>query len=153
MNTKKGIKLEDITKENSFKVPDNYFENFDIRMAERISQAEAVKAPKPTFAWLQPRYVMAVSFAAFVLFLLAGSVFFYRNSQKPLSAKELADVYEFSALKEMDDTQLAELIASAKEHEGATDTTENTKNDLSKKSILEYLSHENIDLNTLIEAQ
>jgi hypothetical protein len=152
MNNNKDIKLEEISKTNPFRVPDSYFENFPLRMADKISQNETAKAPKLAQAWLRPQYVAVFSVALVAVIVFFGVNFFNKQNQKPLSAEELAAVYEYSALQNMDDAQLAQIIATRNEQQTPNDTISAT-NDSLRNSIIERLSHENIDLGSFIEAQ
>ena len=152
MHNNKDIKLEEIAKTNPFKVPNNYFENFPLRMADKISQAEPTKAPKLSHVWLRPQYVAVFSVALIAVIVFFGINFFNKQSQRPLSDQELAAVYEYSALQNMDDAQLAQIIASRNEQQTTNDTV-SANNDSLRNSIIERLSHENIDMSSLIEAQ
>ena len=65
-----NFKLSDIKKENPFKIPDNYFDNFSARLQEKL-QAEKATVPKPTnriIQFLKPALGLAASFA--LIFLL-----------------------------------------------------------------------------------
>ena len=149
MDNKNNINLDEISKDNPFKVPDGYFENFTVRMVDKISQAEAAKMPKPVFGLLRPQFIAILSVACVAL-IVFGSVFSFYKSHKHLSNNELTVAYESAALREMNDAELADFVANAEQP--ATDNPEIT-NDATRQSIIDYLIHENIDINTLIEAQ
>jgi hypothetical protein len=58
------MKLEDINKDNIFKVPDHYFEEFPDRLQKRIAEKEENK-PTPVF---QLRRIVQLAAAAVILF-------------------------------------------------------------------------------------
>lgn len=148
MTGKDNIKLEEINKKNPFDVPDSYFEHFSVRMADKISQAEAAKAPVAARAWLRPK--MVVAFAGIAVVLLIGVVFINLHN-RPLSSGEMIEAYKYSALQELTDEQMAQML-SDKQNEQQTGI-DSVKQAKEKEAIIEYLSKENIDINTIIDAQ
>ena len=51
------MKLEDINKDNIFKVPDNYFENFPERLRKRIEETEPQKKVTSMNTWVARRFM------------------------------------------------------------------------------------------------
>jgi len=150
MITNNNINIEEIDKKNPFKVPDNYFENFSVRMADKISQAEAAKIPAAAHSWLQPRRAAIFAFAGIAMILLIGIIFVnFRN--KPLSSHEMIEAYKYSAIQDLSDEQLAQMITERQEEQQVK--TDSTRQANEKNEIIEYLSKENIDINTIIDAQ
>lgn len=149
MTHKNNIKLEEIGKNNPFEVPGGYFESFTIRMSDRISETEEAKVTVPQHARFKPVLVFA-SFAGVAMILLL-SVFFVLHHNKPLSSQEMMEAYRYSAIQEITDEQLAQILKDRQaEQTVKTDTSQQVKE---KQEIIEYLSKENIDINTLIDAQ
>jgi len=149
MRQRNNIKLEEIGQNNPFEVPKGYFENFSIRMSDRISETEEAKVAIPQHAQLRPVLVFA-SFAGVAMVLLL-SVFLVLHHNKPLSSEEMMEAYRYSAIQDVTDEQLAQIIKDRQaEHIAKTDTVQQVKE---KQEIIDYLSKENVDINTLIDAQ
>lgn len=142
MIKKNNIKLEEINKENPFKVPDNYFENFSIRMTDKISEKRQAKTP--SYAWIRPKYAVAFVFAGIAL-IITISIFVFNPKSTPLSSQEMVEAYKYSAIQELSDEQIAQIIAEKQVHQDTTSAYQ--------KDVIDYLSKENIDINTIIEAQ
>lgn len=144
-------KLEQISKENPFKTPDNYFDNFAIRMAEKISQTEAAKVRKPLFEWARPQMAFALTLAGFAILVVFG-IRFYQNNNNSISSQELAEAMEYSIVSEMDETEIInQLDAANNQHALSKDSITKIKEDNSKL-LIDYLSSEDIDVNTIIDA-
>jgi len=150
MTKKNNITIEKIGKENPFKVPDHYFENFSVRMSDKISQAEAVKTPVIANAWLQPRRAAIFAFAGIAIILLIG-IIFVNIRNKPLTSHEMVEAYKYSAIQDLNDEQLAEMIAAKQEEQQIK--ADKAQQAVEKDEIIEYLSKDNIDINTIIDAQ
>ena len=147
----KKPKLEEISKESPFKVPDHYFDHFSTRMADKISAAEQTKII-PVFRRLKPQLIFATSVMCLACLVYFGTRFLEQNKNKPLTSQELVEVYEYAAVQEMDDTQLMQQIS--KKTEARNDTIDSLKiqNIKVDNAIIDYLSKENIDINTIIDA-
>jgi hypothetical protein len=149
MRQRNNIKLEEIGQNNPFEVPKGYFENFSIRMSDRISETEEAKVTVSQNARLRPALVFA-SFAGVAIVLLV-SVFLVLHHNKPLSSEEMMEAYRYSAIQDVTDEQLAQIIKDRQiAHLAKTDTAQQIKE---KQEIIDFLSKENIDINTLIDAQ
>ena len=149
--TDRKINLEDMSRDNPFKVPEHYFENFTVRMADKISQAEETKVFRPTFGWMRPQYAV-VALASIALVVSFGIYFINHASVKHLSIKEISQNIEYSIVSEMDET---ELLGQLEEAENKSmmpaDSLNQTQQEYSKQ-VIEYLSKEDIDINTIEDA-
>jgi len=146
MNKNSHIKIEEINKENPFTVPENYFENFSVRMADKISETKEVKVKVDMVTWLRTKYAVTLAFSGIVLIVLIG-VLILQHKSNPLSSQQMVEAYQYSAINDLSDEQLAQMIA---DKQVKSDTSSTYKND-----VINYLSKENIDMdiNTIIEAQ
>lgn len=143
-------KLEQISKENPFKTPDNYFDNFAVRMAEKISQSDIAKARRPMFAWGRPQIAAIVAFASIAILVVVG-IKFYQNN-RPISSQELAEAMEYSIVSEMDENEIInQLDAVNNRHSLSNDSIAKIKEGHSKQ-LIDYLSKEDLDMNTIIDA-
>jgi hypothetical protein len=139
--TRNNINLDEINKDNPFSTPENYFESFSIRMSDKISETKRTKAP--AFAWMRPGY--AIIFAFIGIAIIMTGVFVLNSKNAPLSSQEMVEVYKYSAIQELSDEQLAQMIAEKQMHQDTTSAYQ--------KDVIDYLSKENIEINTIIEAQ
>jgi len=152
MARKNNIKLEEINKANPFGVPEHYFENFSVRLSDKLSQTEKVKTTAFSFAWLHSRATVILAFASIALILLIGVIFVnYRN--KPLSSKEMIEAYKYSAIQDLSDEQLAEMMNNNRKEKQLDPDSVSKANEKYKDEIIEYLSNENIDINTIVDSQ
>jgi hypothetical protein len=137
-------KLEPIKKNQQLGVPENYFEQFNDRLAEKIKNKH--QGEKRTFYQLiKPQLAVAASFAA--LFLLAYTVFNVLIPEKDGISLTESEIYATleNELADIDELMLVEHIEYNKKTKFYSDI------DLSEKEILEYLSNELLDDNLLIK--
>jgi len=123
------MKLEDIHKDNIFKVPDNYFEDFPDRLHKRIAEKEAVR-PTPV---IRMRTLINIAAAAVILFFVIYgiSLLSTRSSsaerilsnisseelinylvESDMSTDELLESLDISIIASIDDPLTDELISS-----------------------------------------
>ena len=78
----KDNKLENMRKENPFRVPDGYFEGFTARMMEQIPDDEPQFEDNKVTMWdrVRPIFYLAAMFAGLGLFFKA--IVFFDNSDK-----------------------------------------------------------------------
>ena len=78
----KDNKLENMRKENPFRVPDGYFESFTARMMEQIPDDEPQFEDNKVTMWdrVRPIFYLAAMFAGLGLFFKA--IVFFDNSDK-----------------------------------------------------------------------
>ena len=129
--------IENIDKKNPFKVPDNYFEDFNRRIIEATAVREEVKPERGIIRRLRPYFAAAASIAVLVA-LGYTAVWFNGNKNNVLefpemSINELPDSY----LNDIDILTLEENVASSGFFE------ENSGVDVD--DIIDYLMLENID--------
>ena len=107
MSEKKKIiaTIEDIPKDNPFIVPENYFDNFTIRMADRVSKIEDKEHSTFSLAWVRPQFALIVT-ACIAVFVIIIINFQNHSGSKKLSINELRHNIEFSIISEMDENEL-----------------------------------------------
>jgi hypothetical protein len=98
MENKENIKLKfnEMKKENNFKVPDGYFDEFPLRMQERIDQ-EKKRSWNFSFSLQRSKVTLAYAFAS--LILVITSIWFLNNineTQNPylFSNEEIAQIID-----------------------------------------------------------
>lgn len=144
MDNKNDIlkQLEELKKENPYKVPDNYFDTFTSRLKDRIAEIEEPKPAKSYFFRLKPYY--AVSFmvlaVAFIAYLSVNVIFTGPKNNNVLSNDEIA-AYFNNAPQEIDESMLMEQLNQTK-HEPAV---QNQQNDT-----INYLLNADIDDNDIL---
>lgn len=147
----KGI--ETIPKMNPFKVPENYFDSFQEHMAEKIIREQRKKAHSTAQVW-DIRHLIPVFASAAVVILIVTGIFWFKQSSKSVvtTPGEMAEIYSYSTLSEMSDSELMyQLVQIHEEKTATTDTLSRKKND-STKETMEYLSSEDIGMDELINA-
>lgn len=139
-----------IPKENPFKTPENYFDNFSVRMTDKISAAETGKNRKTVLAWGQPQVTMLVAFAGVAIMVIIG-INFLRDNDKPLSSAELAEAIEFSIVSEMDENDIINQIDAANHQSSLSNDSIAKINDGSSKQLIDYLSKEDLDVDAIVD--
>lgn len=75
--------IKGLKKENSFKTPDGYFDEFPMRMQKRL-EMEKKSSWSFNFSFQRPQMVLAYAFAS--LILVIGSIWFMNNINTSTSA-------------------------------------------------------------------
>ena len=78
-------KLEDIKKENIYKVPERYFDELPMRIQDRIT-GESKSAPSMVFDW---KMAVKVAVPAFVLVIVVTFGFFFRTNNNYQDAEAI----------------------------------------------------------------
>jgi hypothetical protein len=119
------MKEEDVVKkvlgkENPFKVPEGYFDNFTSQMMDSLPEKEFVEDERPTrWTIMKPWVYMAAAFIGAVLMIRAISWLQTSRSDKmqaPANTTEIAqDRYVNEVVKDsrLDDYQLYQLLSDA----------------------------------------
>jgi hypothetical protein len=90
----------------------------------------------------------AIAFASIAIIMVVGALIFNLKS-KPMSSGEMMEAYRYSAIQDVTDEQLAQMLNKNDESQ----VSDSLKQVNEKQEIIEYLSKENIDINTIIDAQ
>jgi hypothetical protein len=152
MNPKGNIKykLEDIEKKTPFKVPDNYFDTFQSRMADRIAAEEAKKQFRHAFSIPKLRLVPLV--AAVSIVLIAIGILWVAPLLKNMPTdRELAEIYRYQAIEATSESDLIRELETLSLETEKKDSVI-TKKDVITEEAIDALSNENIDINSIIEA-
>lgn len=105
---------KDHLKQNPFRVPENYFDQFSEKLMQRIDAEQPVSKGNKLIRILKPTLAMAASFAAIfmiVYFTVNGS------NQKYSENTESIDELEYLNLVITDDSELISTINDANENE------------------------------------
>jgi hypothetical protein len=135
---------------NPFSVPENYFDQFALRMSEKIVD-EKPKARNPIRFLLKPATVITLSSLLIITGVL--TVYTINQNKNELSSEEIS----YYVLNEgIDDLELEEIIDYSQIIQSDTsnrkEKTKNSENDEKdeKDDILKYLLEEDVDLNDII---
>jgi len=153
MSENKKIKtnIEDISKDNPFIVPENYFDNFVLRMADKVSKIEDKKQSFFLLSRFRPQYVLIVT-SCLAVFILITINLHNQFMSKKLSINELRRNIEFSIISEMDENELVNQLEVAENTSlSKVDTLNYTQPDNSSR-VIDYLSTEDVDINTIEDA-
>jgi len=135
--------LKEITDNNPFKVPDNYFEELNDRIISVTAGSETQKKPVGSQYRLRPFLAIAASFLVLTLLGYTALRIFRPEEKIPsmpvLSLQELSE----TILNDIDIYTLEEGAVSLALFERIPDVTDS--------DIIDYLILENIDLNDIYE--
>ncbi len=145
----KKIRLDEISKSNPFEVPEGYFDTFQSRMADRIAQEAGQRQPTFVPAILRPRLIAVFSSVA-VLFIVGSIFLFQKKETKSFTASELAEIIEYSAIASSSEAELIKQLEISVDNPKQIDNFTDS-NEFNAEAI-EYLSKEDIDLNSLMNA-
>ena len=114
---KKKFILTDEYKQNAFRVPENYFDTLQNRLAERM----AAKSQPQTGWWqtVRPRLAFAASFVMLAIIGYSG-IHLYNNT-KGLDTHDTSYVYVVDMLN-LDENAVLNLFAEEDRHDLAIDT-------------------------------
>lgn len=144
-------KLGNIDKNSPFKVPDNYFDTFQLKMAERIANEEAKKQIQPVFSKPKLRLVHLVATASIVLIVISIVWIIPASKKQNLTDSELAEIYRYQAIDAASEIDLINELETLSQENEKKDSTFIQKDVLSDEAI-DILSNDNIDINSIIEA-
>ena len=140
---KEEIKLENLSKENVFKVPDNYFENLSDKITSRISEEKNVI---PLRKW-SPKYTLLAVAASSAIAVMG---FFWVNSPQninenvALSEVSHQEIVNYLIQENMSQSEVTEHFDNTNSLKiKDTDLLENLK--VSDKEILQSVDLENIE--------
>ncbi len=146
----KKIRLDEINKSDPFEVPEGYFDSFQNRMADRIIKESTQKQPKTVPALLRPGLIAV--FSSVAALLIVGSIFLFQKKEtKAFSASELAEIIKYSAIDGASDAELINQLEISVDNPQQIDNFTDSNDEFNTEAI-EYLSKEDIDLNSLIDA-
>ncbi len=137
-------RLEDLKKENPFRVPEGYFDSLPGRISEAVSgEQSGAEAPRGFFSLLRPQLALA---AGFLILVVAGYVavqlILKPGNGNGNNYQNIAEYVEFN-LDDFDESEIMEMV-------GGNPTEKESFADLDEE-IIEYLVNENIDENTILE--
>ena len=118
-------------------------------MADKIGQIDDAKVSMSSFIWIRPR-VAVIALSSLAIFFSFGIYFLNHASHENLSVKEISQNIEYSIISEMDET---ELLSQLQDSENSTKEPDAFKQHLEySKQVIDYLSKEDIDMNTIVDA-
>jgi hypothetical protein len=135
--------LNDIPKQNPFKVPENYFENLTDRIISQTSAIETVPQKKSIVRRLRPFLAVAASVALLALIGYTALYFIGNGQRRSSSEVAVSDKYSSIYLNDIDITTLEENVA---ENETLIEIPE-----ISKNEIIDYLISEDINILDIYE--
>ncbi|NQU85247.1 MAG: hypothetical protein HQ541_05755 [Mariniphaga sp.] len=117
-------KLSKIRKENPFKIPNNYFDDFNARLDEKIKQEYQIKKSNPVIRILKPVIGIAASLA--IIFMLVNWPFGKSEINQTANIESGLPEYNIEnaiigIMEEMDDISLFAIFESEIEDEPFSD--------------------------------
>jgi hypothetical protein len=145
-------KLDDLKKDPPFKVPENYFDDFPVKMAHLISETNHKKQFILSWSTVRPKLIPILLVSGIAFLVVLSTLLIRTQNKQEISASELVEIYHNTALNETSETDLINELASVSNvSEFQNDTTLKTNEKYTKEAI-DYLKKENVDVNSLIEA-
>ncbi len=133
--------LSKIKKENSFKVPDNYFDDFPTIIQEKISTKPTFSFSKYLFFIFRPQFIAV--FSLIVIFFVSYSIFNSHLKTNTLSSNDIAEYIEQNQY-DYDEDLFVDVIVN----DPNIDITDDS--DKNNKEITDYLINNDIDYSTLV---
>jgi hypothetical protein len=138
-------KLSQISKKMPFKVPEDYFENFSVRLSNRIHEKKSPEYTGRLIAVLRPYFVIA---AITVIILVAVRVFILQPGKEDMdrlksyeiTANIKDNIYDYS------EEAIIEAVYPAIESSASDEY-------LTREEIIEYLINEDISLGDILNAK
>ena len=134
--------LNEIPRENPFKVPENYFEDVNRKIISAAAGIQPGESSKGTLRRLRPMLAVAASIAAFIVLSYTALRIFRPETGSNLPDVLTAELKE-SYLNDIDTQTLEQYTDPAFLNESVSDLTTN--------EIIDYLLVENIDINDIYE--
>jgi hypothetical protein len=135
--------LKDISKENPFKVPENYFDEVNRKIISATAGYEAEENKKATIRRINPFLAVAASVAVLVLFSVTALLFFKGDNSK----ETMPEI----TLSEFVDNYLPDIDVLTLENSVAEKGDFLEKSGLSKSDLVDYLVIENIEISEIYE--
>src|SRR3972149_3540361 len=130
-------KLKKIKGNTGFKVPENYFNEFSLKIQELVSKTEKTGYYYSFGPKLRPRLAYALSFFLIIAFTITGYFLFRDNGTRNYTTEDLIEYIIFTD----DDLRNTGLFNELNYNENNENTDE----------IIEYLVSENIDYSIILE--
>lgn len=140
------FKLENLERENNFRVPEGYFENFKERLHEKINFQENTSYKKSfTRSILQYQTAIAASFIGILIVSFFGlkTLFNHRALDSEVSRSGIAAIPNIN-LDEIDESMLYDLYS---ETESSASSNEEAQN---SDALIDYLLLEDTDIEILM---
>ena len=136
--------LDNLKKELPFTVPENYFDNFAVRLQERMQTESKPGLFRKTYELVRPQLALAAAIAAFAVIGYVTVKLIMNDNTSTDNVVEITDVIDYY-LDDFDDDMLISTLAEGNNIEWINTSMENN-------NILDYLSEENnIDYTELID--
>lgn len=138
-----GSSLHKMEKQNPFAVPENYFENLNSIVHDKIASQKKISWSEQLAGFIAAH---KLSLATCAIVLALGSVYYFKSAQQTILSDTntefaLSDDELNTLAGELDEHTLAEMYVSET-------TTESNIND--SLQLEDYLIENNIDVNTLL---
>ncbi len=137
-------KLSEVSKDMPFKVPEDYFENFSVRLSDRIHEKKSPEFFGRVIPVLKPYFAIAT---ITIIILVATRIFIFqpdKTEMKSLKGYEITaniedNIYYYS------EEAIIEAVYSSVESSAPGE-------DLTNEEIIEYLINEDISLSDILNA-
>ncbi len=134
-------KLDDISKKNSFKVPDNYFEEVNRKIISAATVADQSVKTLSLYTRLRAGILIAASIAGFIIVSYTALKLLTPEKTSSQISEVIYEINQDSLITDIDISTLEENASSL--------ILPDEIPDVSKKDIIDYLMLENIEINEI----
>ncbi len=135
-------KLNEIEKNNPFRVPDNYFDSLNEKINEITTGATPIPSVKPAIL-IRLRPVLAIAASVCLLVIIGTGAYKYLSERKQMPS--LSEI----SLQELPEFLFTDIDLSVIENTVESDYALYDLSEISKSEIIDYLLLENIDENEI----
>jgi hypothetical protein len=134
-------KLDDISKKNPFRVPDNYFEEVNRKILSATTGVDSSVKKLSIYTRFRSGILIAASIAGFIIISYSALKLFAPEKTSSQVSEAIFEVNQDSLINDIDISSLEENVSTlVLSDEGP---------DVSKKDIIDYLMLENIEINDI----
>ena len=145
-------KLENIDKNRPFKVPDNYFDTFQSRMADRIAMEQSKKQIQPVLTTSKLRLVPIFAAASVILIIISIVLIIPKTKKYDIPANQLAEIYRYQAIESTSETDLMKELEIVTKETTKKDSILTKKDVFTDEAINDLSNDNNVDINSIINA-
>lgn len=136
-------KLDDISKQNPFKVPENYFEEVNRKIISATAGADENVRKISMYNRFRTSILVAASIAGFIIISYTALKIFTPHRSVSQISEAIIELNQDSLINDIDISSLEESASSLMVDEEGPD--------VSKNDIIDYLILENVELNDIYE--
>jgi hypothetical protein len=142
-------RINDIEPENSFSVPEGYFENFSSRLQLKLQEEKELKYAQPgIFGISRYNLALAASFIGLMIITYSGIKFFSGNlNQAENQTIEIADIINYH-VNDLDENMIIDFYEETSPEDSAQN---NVSDERILNEMIDYIATSDIDLQLIAQ--